>query len=325
MPAARVSVAIPTYNRLRFLKPCLESIRAQTLTDIQLYIFDDASTESVEQEARALFGDKLTFIPAPANMGAAKNIDRALQYPYKTPYVIVFHDDDTMHPSLLAREVSLLDSHPEAAFVGSTISFCADEGPMNTFAPSASRSTKPTIYESAAELTRALLRGTHLGFSSIMYRTSFLSSQSHLDFERFGPSGDRPFLLSLLQGRAGASAIVIADKLVNYRIHAAQDSKRNKLLTQQASMRALQRELFLLYRSMLPQPLSTADKRLFMRFSTNALLDSFARSRVSYGELKSLTNEGYRAGLLNFFYLNHVGIRALARIGASALPINHHS
>jgi glycosyltransferase involved in cell wall biosynthesis len=320
MPTARVSVAIPTYNRLRFLKPCLDSIRAQTLTDIELYIFDDASTESIEQEARALFGEKLTFIPAPANMGAAKNIDRALQYSYKTPYVIVFHDDDAMHPTLLEREVALLDAHPEAAFAASNISFCAEEGAMAVFAPSASRHIHTEIYTSPAELTRALLRGTHLGFSSVMYRTTYLSPRAGLDFARFGPHGDRPFLLSLLQNNAHSSAIFITNQLVNYRIHGAQDSQRNALLTQQSSKRALQRELFIFYRNTLPQPLSRADNRLFMRFSTNALLDSFSRSGAPYAELKAFVQEAYAAGLLNFIYLNHVGMRALARVGASALP-----
>jgi len=196
---------------------------------------------------------------------------------------------------------------------------------MAVFAPSASRPIHTERYDSAAALTRAFLRGIHLGFSSVMYRTSFLSSNTHLDFNRFGPQGDRPFLISLLQQKPGAAAFFITNQLVNYRVHAAQDSQRNKLLTEQHSLRALQRELFWFYQRTLPQPLSTADNRLFMRFSTNALLDSFARSGASYSELKPFAQEAYDAGLLNFIYLNHVGMRALARIGASSLPFSKHS
>lgn len=315
MPVARVSVAIPTYNRLRFLKPCLDSIRAQTLTDIELYIFDDASTEPIEEQARALFGDKLTFIPAPSNMGAARNIDRALQYPYTTPYVIIFHDDDVMHPTLLQREVALLDAHPDAAFAATRISFCKSEGPLTEFARSAEEAPKNELIADSAALVRLFLRGEALGFSSVLYRTSLLGPHTSLDFATYGPLDDRPFLLALTKRH---TAVYIQNQLVNYRVHAAQDSQTNN----EIKKIDFQYALFNSYKTTLPQPLSLRDTYLFFAHTTNALLDTYSRSSVRLLDFITTILRLRHAGFIKLVCINHVGIRAIATVVARSFSRN---
>jgi len=308
IPATKVTIAIPTYNRLRFLKPCLESIKAQTFTDYALYIFDDASTEPIESEARKIFGEKLIFIPSDRNMGARSNIDRAMHYDYKSPYLVVFHDDDVMHPQMIAREIEILDRFPEASFVGTNIQFVTDPEKMNKFARSATVPLEYEYYPSATDLTRGFLRSIHLGYSSVMYRLRMMTPDVHLvEGGEFGQNDDRPFLVSLAAGRG---SIFIKNQLLNYRIHPNQDSQRTRTI----NPLMITFTLMSFYRAQLPSPLSLKDRWLFGRFSTNCLLDSFARHAKPADSLISYIIDGRKKGLFSFLLINRVGIRALLAI-----------
>lgn len=303
---SRVTVAIPTYNRLRFLRPCLESIKRQSFKDIEVIIFDDHSTEPIQEEAESILGRKVSFFPSSTSLGAARNIERALRHTYASEYLMIFHDDDVMHPELIQREVQLLDTHQEAAFAASTISFVSNANAMNSFFSVRNESGSFTVYKTPAELVRAFIKGVHLGFSSVLYRANVLSPKATFETERFGANGDRPLLLGLMKER---SAILITEPLVNYRVHPAQDSMtyRNTKPDQ------IQRNLFDFYRSLLPRPLTTQDKKLFLTFTTNALLDSWARRGASMTEaLKAAKLAGKE--LYNPFFIRFAGIRALIKM-----------
>ncbi len=308
----KVVIAIPTYNRLRFLKPCLESIKAQTFTDYVLYIFDDASTEPIESEARKIFGDKLVFVPSARNMGARNNIDRAMHYDYQSPYLVVFHDDDVMHPRMIEREVEMLEKFPEASFVGTNIRFVDDPQQMGTFAPSANAPLQYEYYPSATDLTRGFLRSIHLGFSSVMYRRSTITPDVHLERIEFGPNDDRPFLVSLAAGRG---SIFIKNQLLNYRLHPGQDSLNNP----QTGFISIAPMLMSFYRAQLPSPLSRTDKRLFLRFSTNGILDSFYRNAKEGDSLRAHLDDARKKQLFDARYINRVGIRSLLKIARKKL------
>ena len=44
----KVSIVVPTYNRIDFLKECLQSIDDQTFRDFELIVVDDASSDETE-------------------------------------------------------------------------------------------------------------------------------------------------------------------------------------------------------------------------------------------------------------------------------------
>ena len=54
MAAATVSVVLPTFNRLKFLRPAVESVYAQTFTDWELIFADDGSDLETRQYLQSL-------------------------------------------------------------------------------------------------------------------------------------------------------------------------------------------------------------------------------------------------------------------------------
>lgn len=114
MDCPRVSVIIPTYNRLGFLREALDSVHAQTFRDYEVIIIDDGSTEDVAAgvadhpvKSRIVRQDR-------SGPGAARNrgIDEA------AADTIAFLDsDDLWAPTKLARFLQVLDETPEIRIV----------------------------------------------------------------------------------------------------------------------------------------------------------------------------------------------------------------
>lgn len=123
--APRVSVLMPTYNRGALLSRAIESVRAQTFTDWELVVTDDASTDGTWQ-ALAEWAVRDGRIKPFRN---AKN-----QYPdiskilndglarAQGEYIARLDDDDYwIDREKLAKQVAYLDAHPECVIVGTGV------------------------------------------------------------------------------------------------------------------------------------------------------------------------------------------------------------
>lgn len=102
------SVVVPTHGRPAFLSEALASILAQSVTDLEVVVVDDASPEPVELPAAADDDGRVRVVrrarnggPAAArNTGAAASRGRLLAF---------LDDDDWWEPQLLARLSEALD------------------------------------------------------------------------------------------------------------------------------------------------------------------------------------------------------------------------
>ena len=70
-----VSIGMPVYNGARFMRATLDSLLAQTFTDFELIISDNASTDATEAICRsyAEMDKRIRYIRQPENMGATYN------------------------------------------------------------------------------------------------------------------------------------------------------------------------------------------------------------------------------------------------------------
>ena len=54
MSAPLFSVVVPAYNQHKFIDSCLTSLQRQTLTDFEVYVVDDCSTDDTGEQIAAL-------------------------------------------------------------------------------------------------------------------------------------------------------------------------------------------------------------------------------------------------------------------------------
>lgn len=301
----RITIAIPSYNQPQHLEECLKSIEQQTFVDkIETIVFNDPSPLDAEiRNVVEKFSHlNITFLTNKERLGANDNIQQAVHYSYTTPYVMIFHHDDTMAPQYVETCITLLDNHTGAAWVSSNFSFRKKGEEMQKFP--AITPVRYEVYHNQADIVRAILKNRNISFGSTTYRVDIVK-ELFFDFNRFAQNSDRPAVIDIVGDKM---ALFIKQPLVNYRLHFGQDSKTNRALTPTHS-----RALMAFYKSHLPHPFSGFDRRLFLRFSTNNLLDSYWRL-VDPGEnFITYVEKARNEGLLNFWYVRRAGIRALWR------------
>ncbi|MDR2974813.1 MAG: glycosyltransferase family 2 protein [Propionibacteriaceae bacterium] len=111
------SAVVTTYNRRLIVREAVESALRQTLSDCEVIVVDDGSTDDTAAELSRLFkGDSRLRIIRQANGGppVARNtgIDAACG-----EYVALLDSDDIWYPNYLSSQVSVLQAHPEADMV----------------------------------------------------------------------------------------------------------------------------------------------------------------------------------------------------------------
>jgi len=108
--SAAVSVLVAVHNGEAFLDACLSSLRAQTLTDIEILCVDDGSTDATPKILRhhaAADGRIRLFQQKNSGAGTARN--HALRYAAGT-YAVMVDSDDWLSPDTLASACAAFNS-----------------------------------------------------------------------------------------------------------------------------------------------------------------------------------------------------------------------
>ncbi|MBR4903826.1 MAG: glycosyltransferase [Selenomonadaceae bacterium] len=94
----KISVIIPVFNAENYLRECLESILIQTLTDFEVILVDDCSTDSsfaIAESYLEKFGGRLKIISLPINTGNASE-PRNTGLKFSRGEYIFFMDNDDL-------------------------------------------------------------------------------------------------------------------------------------------------------------------------------------------------------------------------------------
>ena len=115
-----VSVIMPVLNQEAWLGAAIDSVRSQRLTDWELLIVDDGSTDSSRAVAEHYVGQdsaRIRLLPAAGNRHGAAAARNAAMAEARGRYVAFLDADDLYFTEKLAEEVRMLDSAPEAAML----------------------------------------------------------------------------------------------------------------------------------------------------------------------------------------------------------------
>lgn len=111
-----ISIIMPTFNRVNFLKKAIKSIQKQTYDNFELIVVDDASTDNTENLISSLRDNRLIYVKNPKNMGGAASRNVGIHLA-KGEYIGFLDDDDEWLPSKLEKQVSFFNEHPEVDIV----------------------------------------------------------------------------------------------------------------------------------------------------------------------------------------------------------------
>ncbi len=119
----KVSVLLPIYNASNCLHIAVESILEQTLTDFELILINDGSTDGSPQIMAhyAKQDDRIILISTP-HQGIAHALNRGLEIA-QAPFVARMDADDFSYATRLEKQYKMLENDPSLGLVGCLVNY----------------------------------------------------------------------------------------------------------------------------------------------------------------------------------------------------------
>jgi glycosyltransferase involved in cell wall biosynthesis len=113
-----ISVVIPTRNRPDYLREAIASALAQTYTNIEVLVRDNASGDETRRVVESFDDPRLSYYRNEINVGPTRNVMAGCVAAHGK-YVANLHDDDVWEPAFLEQLVRPLEANSSIA-----IAFC---------------------------------------------------------------------------------------------------------------------------------------------------------------------------------------------------------
>jgi len=153
-----------THNGAATIADSIASVLAQDMTDFELVIVDDASTDTTPALLRGQTDPRIVLVRNQTRQGiaGARNCGVAV---CRAPFIAALDHDDLSAPSRLRLQADYLDAHPGTVLVGTAVRELK-EGRLH-------RENKPP-HTSPGHLRLLLHLDNPLGWSSVMLRSDAL-------------------------------------------------------------------------------------------------------------------------------------------------------
>lgn len=175
----KLTLAMPIFNGANYVKDALDSILAQTFTDFELIVCDNASEDNTCEivESYASQDDRIVLVRNPRNLGAAANYNLGFKHG-SGEYLKWCAHDDRLSPNYIEACIAALDGDPTVALAfGSTRGITADNEivrPVGEETPSIDDPDPAVRFQQAIELS-----GTCFPIFGVFRRANLARSTLH--------------------------------------------------------------------------------------------------------------------------------------------------
>lgn len=115
-----VSIITPAYNAEKFIKETIKSVLEQTLSDWELIVIDDGSTDDTAKIVKSFLDSRIIFTQQ-INAGVSSARNKGLELA-KGKYITFLDADDILPPRSLEVRIKYLESNPDIELVDGNIS-----------------------------------------------------------------------------------------------------------------------------------------------------------------------------------------------------------
>lgn len=120
---------MPVYNAGKYLAAAIDSILAQTFTDFEFLIIDDASTDSSVSIVQAYTDSRIRLYQNKENLGISATLNKGIAL--ASCEVIARMDaDDISYPERLEKQYGYLLAHPECTLVCAKARVVTEDGQL---------------------------------------------------------------------------------------------------------------------------------------------------------------------------------------------------
>jgi GT2 family glycosyltransferase len=125
-----IDLVIPTYNGRDHLKVCLQAVRNQTFSNVNLIVVDDGSTDGTAEMVSREFPD-VALIGLSGNSGFAAACNAGIEAG-SAEFIALLNNDAIPEPDWLRCLVDGMERHPDAGAIASKILLADGSGRIHT-------------------------------------------------------------------------------------------------------------------------------------------------------------------------------------------------
>lgn len=191
----KISVIIPTFNRAHLIAKAIESVLNQTITDFELIVVDDGSTDNTEEVVHSFTDPRLRYLK---QLNGGPSVARNAGIQAATGEFIAFLDsDDLFLPEKLSVQMAKVVDNPAVGLVyGLYLSNTEREGSLKVAG----------VCYPQLEL-RDLLLGPAFQWSTVLIRRALLEQAGGFDETLGGEDWELTLRLAL----AGCQMVCVAE------------------------------------------------------------------------------------------------------------------
>lgn len=130
-----VSICIPTFNRINFLKEAIQSAQNQTYQNIEIIISDNNQDKITLNYIKTIKDNRIRYNKNSKNIGSFANHKKVASLA-KGKYIKFLSDDDLLKPTCVEKMVRILNTNPEIGVVMAPLDIIDKKG----------KPTIPTFY-----------------------------------------------------------------------------------------------------------------------------------------------------------------------------------
>ncbi len=226
-----VSICISAYNVERVVSAALSSVLNQTYQNLEVIVLDNGSTDGTADALRSIGDQRVRTVAAMPNIGGYQGMNKAIGLA-QGELVAVYHSDDIYEPTIVAKEVAYLQSHPQAGAVFAMDHYMDDDGTIfgGTDLPVEFVGREMLGYK---DVFPYLLRNKNILFRcpTFMARRKALDTVGLFDPETFDIGSDTEMWLRMARRYPIG---ILSERLIRYRVGQRQWSSRyNRLRTEE--------------------------------------------------------------------------------------------
>lgn len=168
----KFSVVVPLYNKAPYIESALQSVLDQSMTDFEIIVVDDGSTDGGAELVRAFDDPRITVIRQDnGGVSRARNVGISMA---RGEWVAFLDADDWLHPDYFATLLDAQRLHPEAD-VAATGFMTIDHTDHEVWPPSWQLPASPFAVELIDDLPLRWMRSPTLHTSAVTARTRRLT------------------------------------------------------------------------------------------------------------------------------------------------------
>jgi glycosyltransferase involved in cell wall biosynthesis len=229
-----VSICIPVFNSEKTIQRTINSIIAQTYTNIEIIVIDNCSTDATLKIVEEVVDPRIRIIRHDVHLPVAEyNWNRCFQYVHGE-YMALFHADDVYSPLMVEHQINAFMEKPVLGGVFTSGNIINEKDEITGAFQHPPTITGGVPYSYKEILPRVLEYGDFFPCPTAMIPTTLYKTLAPFRYDQFGSASDLDMWLRVSQSEP---VTILEEKLINYRISESQGTNSiNFLRTREADI-----------------------------------------------------------------------------------------